>query len=159
METEDLQFKRKVHHGHNIRRVRIEKEIKQDAMAQLVHLSQPAISRYESLPVIDDEMLQRFAKALEVPAEYLRTLEEDTPSVVFENITNNIHDNSDQVILNNCSGSGEARSSNDYEGDDNHIVNPYDKIAELYERLIKEKDEKYAEIEKRIRSLEQNSQK
>lgn len=151
METEDLQFRKRVHHGHNVRRVRIEKEIKQDAMAQLVHLSQSAVSRYESLPVIDDEMLQRFARALGVPTDYLKMLEEDAPSIVFESITNDVHDNSDQVLV--SSGSGEATSNI---GDNNHIVNPLDKISELYERLIKDRDEKIAALEKRIQSLEQS---
>ena len=36
METEELQ-NLNVHHGHNIRRTRIEKGIKQDAMSELVH--------------------------------------------------------------------------------------------------------------------------
>lgn len=58
METEELQ-NLNVHHGHNIRRTRIEKGIKQDAMSELVHLSQPAISRYERTKTIDDEILQR----------------------------------------------------------------------------------------------------
>ena len=68
METEELQ-NLNVHHGHNIRRTRIEKGIKQDAMSELVHLSQPAISRYERTKTIDDEILQRFARALNVPVE------------------------------------------------------------------------------------------
>ena len=31
------------------------------------------------MKVIDDEMLQRFARALNVPFDYLKTLEEDAP--------------------------------------------------------------------------------
>ena len=88
METEELIIGR-VHHGRNIRRTRIEKNIKQEALSKSVHLSQPAISKYEKMKVIDDEMLQRFARALNVPFDYLKTLEEDAQTVVFENITNN----------------------------------------------------------------------
>lgn len=144
MEAEEL-VRGRVHHGHNIRRTRIEKNIKQEAMVDLVHLSQPAISKYENLKVIDDEMLLRFARALNVPVDYLKTLEEEAPSVVFENITNNVSDasvtqmgtdmNQDQKITNN--------------------FNPLDKITELYERLLKEKDEKLLAFEKRIQELEQ----
>lgn len=144
METEDLQIGRRVHQGHNIKRTRIEKEIKQEALAQLVHLSQPVISKYEKMSMIDEEMLQRFARALEVPVDYLKTLEEDAPSIVFESITNDIHDNADIDSIN-------ANHANNIE---NQINNPIDKITELYERLLKEKDEKYAALEARIQNLE-----
>lgn len=143
METEELQIGRRVHHGHNIKRTRVEKDIKQEAMAQLVHLSQPAVSKYEKMSVIDEEMLQRFARALEVPVDYLKTLEEDAPSIIFESITNDIHDNTDTASIN-----GSAANV------DNHF-NPLDKITELYERLLKEKDERYAALEARIQKLEE----
>lgn len=141
METEELQ-NLNVHHGHNIRRTRIEKDIKQDAMAELVHLSQPAISRYERTKTIDDEILQRFARALNVPVEYLKTLEEDAPSVVFESITNDVHDNKEGVTVPG------------YSNNQTNAFSPIDKITELYERLLKEKDEKYAALEQRIQNLE-----
>ena len=80
--------------------------------------------------------------------EYLKTLEEDAPSVVFENITNNVHDNKDSSV-----------PITGYKGQDatTNSFNPIDKITELYERLLKEKDEKYAALEKRIQSLEQQN--
>lgn len=65
METEELTIGR-VHHGRNIRRTRIEKDMNQEGLSELVHLSQPAVSKYEKMKVIDDEMLQRFARALNV---------------------------------------------------------------------------------------------
>ena len=141
METEELQ-NLNVHHGPNIRRTRIEKGIKQDAMSELVHLSQPAISRYERTKTIDDEILQRFARALNVPIEYLKTLEEDAPSVVFESITNDVHDNKEGVTVPG------------YSNNQTNAFSPIDKITELYERLLKEKDEKYAALEQRIQNLE-----
>lgn len=147
METEELTVGR-VHHGRNIRRTRIEKNIKQDALSKLVHLSQPAISKYEKMRVIDDEMLQRFARALDVPLDYLKNLEEDAQTVVFENNTVN---NSD-----------EASASIGGYVEENHRVNnfnPIDKITELYERLLKEKDEKYEALERRLQHIEQNMQK
>ena len=98
METEEEIQNVNVHHGHNIRRTRIEKNIKQDALAALVNMTQPNVSKYEKMRVIEDEMLNRFARALNVPVEYLKTLEEDAPSVVFENITNNVHDNKDSSM-------------------------------------------------------------
>ena len=75
MEAEELTVGR-VHHGHNIRRFRIEKNMNQEVLSQLVHLSQSAVSKYEQMRVIDDEMLHRFSRALGVPFEYLKSLEE-----------------------------------------------------------------------------------
>ena len=100
--------------------------------------------------VIDDEMLQRFARALNVPFDYLKTLEEDAQTVVFENITNN---------------GNAATNANigfvDEVGEDNRVnnFNPIDKITELYERLLKEKDEKYAALERRLQHIEESLQK
>ena len=88
MEAEELTVGR-VHHGHNIRRFRIEKNMNQEVLSQLVHLSHSAVSKYEQLRVIDDEMLHRFSRALGVPFEYLKSLEEDAQTVVFENNTVN----------------------------------------------------------------------
>lgn len=44
---------------------------------------------------------------------------------------------------------------------DNRVnnFNPIEKITELYERLLKEKDEKYAALERRLQNIEQSLQK
>lgn len=64
METEELTVGR-VNHGRNIRRTRIEKNIKQEALSELVHLSQPAISKYEKMRVIDDEKYAALERRLQ----------------------------------------------------------------------------------------------
>ena len=74
METEEEIQNVNVHHGHNIRRTRIEKNIKQDALAALVNMTQPNVSKYEKMRVIEDEMLNRFARALNVPVEYRKRM-------------------------------------------------------------------------------------
>lgn len=149
MEKEELTVGR-VHHGRNIRRTRIEKDMNQDVLSGLVHLSQPAVSKYEKMRVIDDEMLHRFARALDVPFEYLKSLEEDAQTVVFENITNN----------GNAGANANIGFVNEV-GEDSRVnnFNPIDKITELYERLLKEKDEKYAALEHRLQHIEQSLQK
>ena len=138
----------RVHHGHNIRRFRIEKNMNQEVLSQLVHLSQSAVSKYEQMRVIDDEMLHRFSRALGVPFEYLKSLEEDAQTVVFENNTVN---NNDQASANIGGYVEENNRVNNY--------NPIEKITELYERLLKEKDEKYAALERRLQNIEQSLQK
>ena len=130
METEELTIGR-VHHGRNIRRTRIEK---------------------------DDEMLQRFARALNVPFDYLKTLEEDAQTVVFENNTVN---NSEQSAGGANISMGIVKSDTEDSINDSRVnnFNPIDKITELYERLLKEKDEKYAALERRLQNIEKSLQK
>lgn len=157
METEELTIGR-VHHGRNIRRTRIEKNMNQEGLSELVHLSQPAVSKYEKMKVIDDEMLQRFARALNVPFDYLKTLEEDAQTVVFENNTVN---NSEQSAGAANITMGIVKSDTEDSINDSRInnFNPIDKITELYERLLKEKDEKYAALERRLQNVEKSLQK
>lgn len=142
----------KVHHGRNIRRVRIDKNIKQEVLSERVNMSQPTVSRYEGMKVIDEDILQRFAKALNVPIEYLETLEEDAPMMVFENNTIN---NSDQGGANTQVGF-ELKENNNTAS--THF-NPIEKIAELYERLLKEKDDKIAAFEKQLNEIEKRLDK
>lgn len=147
METEDV-LKDNVHHGHNIRRIRQRKGLKQDAMAALVNLSQQTVSRYEAAREIDEEMLQRFAKALDVPVETLENMGEDAPMIFFEN--NNItNTNNDKVNNNNNLGSGF-----DVDDSSQNTFNPIDKIVELYERLLKEEKDRNDVLEKRLSALE-----
>ena len=157
METEELTIGR-VHHGRNIRRTRIEKNMNQEGLSELVHLSQPAVSKYEKMKVIDDEMLQRFARALNVPFDYLKTLEEDAQTVVFENNTVN---NSVQSAGGANISMGIVKSDTEDSINDSRVnnFNPIDKITELYERLLKEKDEKYAALERRLQNIEKSLQK
>ena len=148
----------RVHHGRNIRRTRIEKDMNQEGLSELVHLSQPAVSKYEKMKVIDDEMLQRFARALNVPFDYLKTLEEDAQTVVFENNTVN---DSEQYTGGAKISLGTVKSDTEDSINDSRVnnFNPIDKITELYERLLKEKDEKYAALERRLQNIEKSLQK
>lgn len=142
MDTE-FTHKGNVHQGRNIKRTRLEKSINQDVLAELVHMSQPTVSRIENMRVIEEDVLERFAKALKVPVEYLQTLEEGAQTVVFESIANNGYASSAGYINANIDDKSV------------HNVNPLDKITELYERLLKDKDDKCTALEKRIQELEQ----
>ena len=152
MEIEELTTK-EVHHGNNIRRFRIEKNMNQETLSKLVNLSQSAVSKYELTKVIDDEMLQRFARALEVPVKYLKSMK-DEQAVIFENNTVN---NSEQGGSNLKIGTIQSSTADEDNRTNNY--NPIEKISELYERLLKEKDEKYAALEQRLQNIEQSMQK
>lgn len=150
MEAEDVVIENsRIHHGRNIRRTREDKGIGQTQLAELVHLSQPTVSRYEMAKSIDDDMLSRFARALDVPVEYLKTLEENAQTIIFEN--NNTVTNSDHAVS-SIGDHNEAEESNFKSAP---VINPLDKVSELYERLLSQEKEKVAALEKRVRELEE----
>lgn len=140
MEAEEKKDKN-VHHGHNIKLARQLKGIKQEELAQKMDMTIANLAKHEGSEVIDDKVLNKFATALDIPVEFLKAVEEFSKTVVFESniITNNDH----------ATSVGYAETLND-----NKTINPLDKVVELYERLLKEKDEKYANLEKRVQNLE-----
>lgn len=151
METEE-KINSNVHHGHNIRRTRIEKNMNQDILSEKVSMSQPTVSRYESMRIIEDDILERFAKALNVPKDYLKTLEEDAPSIVFEN--NSITNNGGDTQITQAAYNDEVLNDNKVNN-----ANSIDKITELYERLLKDKDDMIAELQQHIDFLEGKNNK
>lgn len=140
METEEV-TKKNVHHGHNIQLARQLKDIKQEELAKKMHTTIADVSKHEETKRINDGTLDKYAEALDIPVEFLKTIEEGAKTVVFENNTITNSDHATTV--------GYAETLND-----NKTINPLDKVVELYERLLKEKDEKYAALEKRVKSLE-----
>jgi transcriptional regulator with XRE-family HTH domain len=116
-----------IHEGRNVKRIREILGIKQDTLAMELGLSQQAVSPLEQKEALDKEMLEKIAAVLKVPAESIRNFNEET-TVNFISSTFNHHDNSSVY--------------------GHYTFNPVDKVVELYERILKEKDEKIALLEK-----------
>ena len=104
------------HIGRKISRIRELKDMKQEALAQALGLSQQSISNIENSETIDDERLIDIAKVFGVSVEALKNFSED--SVI--NYFNNFYDESakGQILNNSCS---------------NLTFNPLDKLIEAYE--------------------------
>jgi transcriptional regulator with XRE-family HTH domain len=115
-----------IHEGRNIKRIREILGIKQDALAVELGLSQQAVSALEQREALDKDMLEKVAKALKISSEAIKNFNEEA---TYNNIANNFNDNSYLI---------------------NYQFNPVEKIIELYERIIKDKDEKIALLEKMI---------
>ncbi|MEA5127430.1 MAG: helix-turn-helix transcriptional regulator [Proteiniphilum sp.] len=131
METVEQKSKN-THHGHAIRRYRHTLGIKQEALATDMGISQALVSFYEKKKVIEDDMVEKFAKALNVTPKLIKELEEDPVTVIIEN--NNIETNHGRgyVAVDN--------STNHY--------NPIEKIVELCEKLLEKEQEKITLLEK-----------
>ncbi len=137
MKTEaDTLEKPRVHQGHNLKRVRESKGLSQKDLEELVHLSQQTISRYEDKAVLDEEMLQRFSKALEVPVEVIKNMEED--NLVSFYIENNTFAAGNNFGINNTT----------YNNPIEEILKLSNEKVELYERMLAIEKEKNAMLEK-----------
>ncbi|QLC66397.1 helix-turn-helix transcriptional regulator [Flavobacterium sp. LPB0248] len=119
------------HIGRQISRIRELKDMKQEALAQALGISQQSVSIIENSETIDDEKLEEVAKALGVSAEAIKNFTEEN----MINYFNNFYDNS-------CNGSNGMFHANYC------TFNPLDKVVELYERLVLAEKEKNEYLEK-----------
>tara|TARA_R110002050_G_scaffold282830_1_gene430916 strand:- start:1971 stop:2405 length:435 start_codon:yes stop_codon:yes gene_type:complete len=141
METQEKPL-RNSHHGHAIKRIRHTMGIKQDALAIDLGISQAQISNYEHKKVIDEEMLEKFAKVLNVAPDVIKELEEDPVTFIIENNTIEkggmagiynlgcIHNNPDPV---------------------DRIIELAKEKTALYERMLELEKEKNALLEKLLK--------
>jgi len=111
-----------MHIGKKVQRIREVLGIKQDALAASLGITHQAISKIEQSEVIDDERLNAIANALKVTPESIKAFNEDAAVNFLNNITNNHFDNSSTAMV--------------YQ----QHIHPVEKIVELYERMLKEKD-------------------
>lgn len=123
-----------IHEGRNVKRIREILGIKQDALAMELGLSQQAISALEQKEALDKDMLEKVAKALKVPADAIKNYNDE--ATVY-----NIQHNYEGSTLN---------SSPNYQYNNQCTFNPFDKVVELYEALLKSEREKIALLEKML---------
>lgn len=147
METESL-YRENVHHGHNIRHIRKSKGMKQEDLASQVGMTQQNLSKIELRETLDDVVLARFAKVLDVPIDLLKNLEEVAPSFYIEN--NTIENDGNGAINFGAKDLTSAITNND----------PIEKITKLYEdkialyvSLLKEEKEKNSLLARELSEL------
>ena len=123
MNTETIpQASKEVHHGRNVKRFREMFGIKQDILADLIEASQQTVSRYEAQKELDEDTLNKIAKALNIPAEAIKKFDEES-AVNF--ISNTFTLNEQSVVYQNNFNPVEK------------IMQLYGEKIELYERLLK----------------------
>lgn len=124
----------KNHIGRKISRIRELRDMKQEALAQALGISQQAVSNIENSETVEDEKLIEVAKALGVTVEAIKNFSEEG---VFNIINNTFQDSSSNNNNYLCT------------------INPLDKIIslfeekeKLYERLLQAEKDKVAYLEK-----------
>lgn len=154
METKEMTSKR-THHGHAIRKLRLDKKLSQGELGNMVGYGQQRISYYEEKEKIDDELLQRFAKALDVSTDLIKELEDDKPLAYY--IQNNtISDNKDNST--NSVGIGATITTTNQTDKAlyaslEQMQKLYENSIQLYKQLLESTQEKIANLENELSQL------
>ncbi len=127
METNTATPSPKVHHGRNIKRLREMLGVKQEHIANELNMTQQAISKLEQKEQIDDEILDRVSKVLNIPLDAIKNLNEEATTNYINTFYNN-------------QGNGFFANSVTF--------NPIEKIVDLYERLLAAEKDKVTMLEK-----------
>ena len=101
--------------------------VKQEHIANELSMTQQAISKLEQKEQIEDEILDRVSKVLNIPLDAIKNLSDEATT----NYINTFYDNKGNGFFAN-----------------NVTFNPIDKIVDLYERLLAAEKEKVAMLEK-----------
>lgn len=129
----------KIHQGRNVKRFREMLGIKQEALAWDLgdDWNQQKISLLEQKETIDSALLKQISEALKIPVEAIQNFDEEQAVNI---IANTFNDNSMLNAVNH-----------------NSTFHPIDKLIQLheekialYERMLKEKDEMMARLERLI---------
>jgi transcriptional regulator with XRE-family HTH domain len=112
------------HTGKNIKAIREILRVKQEVLADALGVSQQSISLMEQRETVEADLLQKIANILKVPVEAIENFREDAAVSYIANTYNNTNNDS-------------VNNGVQY----NPMFNYYaDKLIDLYERMLKEKD-------------------
>lgn len=116
---------KKSNHGANVRRWREWRGVKQDVLADQIGVSQTTLSGYEKKDKLEQEVLEKIAKALDVPVEAIIELNDNSAINIFSGTWN------DNSVAQNYQPTFNPLDK---------VVQLYDEKNALYERMLKEKD-------------------
>ncbi|QIK59682.1 helix-turn-helix transcriptional regulator [Dysgonomonas sp. HDW5A] len=113
--------------GYSVKRLREILGKKQETLAEQLGVSQRTISKLESKEIIEDEMLDKIAEALNISTDTIKNFSEEG---VVNIIANTFQDEAVSYAVHyKCT------------------FNPLDKVVELYERMLQTEREKVALLE------------
>jgi len=131
----------KIHQGRNVKRFREMLGIKQEALAFDLgdDWNQKKVSLLEQKEIIEDPLLKRISEVLKIPVEAFQNFDEEQAVNIISN-TFTASDNATGFMYNHYPTFNPI----------DKIVELYDEKIALYERMLKEKDEMMARLEKLI---------
>lgn len=132
----------KIHEGRNVKRFREMLGIKQEALANELgeEWNQKKVSLMEQKAVLEPEVLYKVSQALKIPDIAIKNFDEEKAITIIANTVNNSDNASGNALFNYYP-----------------IINPMEKMVQLheekiqlYERMLREKDEMMIRLEKLI---------
>lgn len=129
----------KVHEGRAVKSIREMLKVKQEVLADALGMSQQSVSLLEQRESLDPETKEIIAKTLKVPIEAIENFNEEAAVQIMLNTFN------DNAILNGY----------------NHYptFNPVDKLVDVYEKWLKEKDDEIRKCREEIEQLKKEVKK
>ena len=127
------------HIGRKISRIRELRDMKQEALAQALGISQQTISAIENSETIEEERLLEVAKALGVTVEAIKNFSEEAAINYFNNFTDNVV-TTGSIFANNCTFNPLDK-----------LVESYEENKKLYERLLQAEKDKIEYLEKLLK--------
>lgn len=133
-------MEQKIHQGRNVKRFREMLGIKQEALAYALgeDWNQKKISMLEQKEVIDANVLTQISNSLKIPVEAFQNFDEEQAVNIISNTFSDFKDGASAINL-------------------HPVFNPLKEVLKLheekialYERMLKEKDEMMAKLEKII---------
>ena len=133
-------MEQKIHQGRNVKRFREMLGIKQEALALDLgnEWNQKKISLLEQKEIIEDPLLKKISEVLKIPVEAFQNFDEEQAVNIISNTFSDFKDGASAINL-------------------HPIFNPIKEVLklheekiELYERMLKEKDQMMARLEKLI---------
>jgi len=120
--TETVETPKKKQHGKNLQKIRVHLGVKQETLASDLGISQQTVSKIEQQEEIEDELLEKIAKALGVSSNLIKNFDEEKAVYNINNFRDNTFEEGATAIA--------------------QQFNPIEKIVDLYERLLKSEREK-----------------
>lgn len=151
MEMEVKNEKKKINQGENIALARRWKKLSQFDLAVLTKMHQTEISTLEKQELIEPSILDKISKAMTIPVDFFTDFDmEDAVKSYTNTNTNNITaaENSSEWV-NSANTIEEQHNINEQK-----VYNyPLEELKEVYTLLIREKDKRIADLEKRVAEL------
>jgi transcriptional regulator with XRE-family HTH domain len=134
------------HHGKNIKRLRETLQIKQEALADTLGISQQKVSALEQKEKIDREQMEQIAKALNIPADLIEHYDPEASM----NIISNHFTSKDNSTFNSNSNSNAHGNNNSTLNTIDELLKAFEENKKLYQELLRVEREKVEMLEKML---------
>jgi len=125
----------RINHGKNVARLCDIMNIPDERLATMLNTDMETTARYKESEILPDNVIEEIANALNVHPDIIKKLGEENLHVNIQNNYEGSNSNASQVAVQNHT----------------FILNPFEKVVELYERLLKTKDEQIILLKEKLK--------